>query len=219
VAQRGVEVYLCSSKTSALEGGEWSAARPGRILPPGKEPVPVVQEDGWAPGPVWTGRKSCPPPTGIRSPFVVITGIEELSNCQGFVTKHFKFKNSSKLTRSAFCNCNNGSERVYIVGLRAAFFRPLVWNIRKECLKLNPKPKRVQWRQAVHVMEHFLYLINNFGVHCHYIMIHRSLIPWNSASVGCSWRRPYVQFVLRSVIVIVIVNTDQRTGDKRWASQ
>jgi hypothetical protein len=29
--------------TSALEGGEWSASRPGRALPPGKEPpVPIV---------------------------------------------------------------------------------------------------------------------------------------------------------------------------------
>jgi hypothetical protein len=29
--------------SSALEGGEWSASRPGRALPPGKEPpVPTV---------------------------------------------------------------------------------------------------------------------------------------------------------------------------------
>jgi hypothetical protein len=29
--------------TSALEGGEWSASRPGRALPPRKEPpVPIV---------------------------------------------------------------------------------------------------------------------------------------------------------------------------------
>jgi len=27
---------------------------------PGKDPVPILQEDGWAPGPVWTGRKSRP---------------------------------------------------------------------------------------------------------------------------------------------------------------
>jgi len=27
---------------------------------PGKDPVPIVQEAGWAPGPVWTGGKSCP---------------------------------------------------------------------------------------------------------------------------------------------------------------
>jgi hypothetical protein len=33
---------------------------------PGKDPVPIVQEAGWAPGPVWTGGKSRP--TGIRSP-------------------------------------------------------------------------------------------------------------------------------------------------------
>ena len=57
--------------TTALEGGEWSAARPGRTLPPGKTWYPlyrrlVVQEAGWAPGPVWTGGKSRP--TGIRSP-------------------------------------------------------------------------------------------------------------------------------------------------------
>jgi hypothetical protein len=25
-----------------------------------KDPVPILQETGWAPGPVWTGRKSCP---------------------------------------------------------------------------------------------------------------------------------------------------------------
>ena len=32
--------------TGALEGGEWSAARPGRILPPGKDRVPILQEAG-----------------------------------------------------------------------------------------------------------------------------------------------------------------------------
>jgi len=46
--------------TVALEGGEWSAARPGRTLPPGKNPVPILQDAEWAPGPVWTGEKSCP---------------------------------------------------------------------------------------------------------------------------------------------------------------
>jgi hypothetical protein len=37
--------------------GEWSASRPGRALPPGKEPpVPIVQEAGWASEPVWTQK-------------------------------------------------------------------------------------------------------------------------------------------------------------------
>ena len=34
---------------------------------PGKDLVPIVQEAGWAPGPVWTGAENLPP-TGIRSP-------------------------------------------------------------------------------------------------------------------------------------------------------
>ena len=46
--------------TAALEGGEWSAAHPGRTLPHGKEPVPIVQEAAWAPAPVWTGGISRP---------------------------------------------------------------------------------------------------------------------------------------------------------------
>ena len=46
--------------TAALEGGEWSAARPGRTLPPGNGPVSILQEAGWAPELAWTDGKSCP---------------------------------------------------------------------------------------------------------------------------------------------------------------
>jgi hypothetical protein len=43
--------------TSALDGGERSASGHGRALAPGKEPpVPIGQEAGWAPEPVWTQR-------------------------------------------------------------------------------------------------------------------------------------------------------------------
>jgi hypothetical protein len=38
-----------------------------RPLYPGKDPVPIVQEAGWAPGPVWTCAKNLAA-TGIRSP-------------------------------------------------------------------------------------------------------------------------------------------------------
>jgi hypothetical protein len=52
----GGEEYS-SYSTSALDGGEWSASRPGRALAPGKgPPVPFGQEAGWAPEPVWTQR-------------------------------------------------------------------------------------------------------------------------------------------------------------------
>ena len=48
-------------------GGGWSTPRPDRFTP-GKDPVPIVQEVGWAP----VGRsgrvRKISPPTGIRSP-------------------------------------------------------------------------------------------------------------------------------------------------------
>jgi hypothetical protein len=55
VGERRYSSY--SFLTSALDGGEWSASRLGRALPPGKgPPVPIVQEAGWAPELVWTQR-------------------------------------------------------------------------------------------------------------------------------------------------------------------
>ena len=40
---------------------------PRPLCTPGKDPVPIVQEAGWAPGPVWKGAENLAP-TGIRSP-------------------------------------------------------------------------------------------------------------------------------------------------------
>jgi len=48
-----------------LDGGGWTTPRLGRFTP-GKDPVPIVQEDGWAPGPVWTGAEKLVH-TGIQS--------------------------------------------------------------------------------------------------------------------------------------------------------
>jgi hypothetical protein len=58
VKAQGERMYSSYSfTTSALDGGERSASRPGRVLPPGKDPpVPIGQEVGWAPEPVWTQR-------------------------------------------------------------------------------------------------------------------------------------------------------------------
>ena len=53
--------------TTALEAGEGSASRPGPLFTLGKDPVSIVQEAGWAPGPVWTGAENLGP-TRIRSP-------------------------------------------------------------------------------------------------------------------------------------------------------
>jgi len=53
------------SLISALHRGGWSTPRPGRFAP-GKNPVPIVWEAGWASEPVWTGAEYLAL-TGIRS--------------------------------------------------------------------------------------------------------------------------------------------------------
>jgi hypothetical protein len=62
------EEYRCScilSLTSALDAGGWSTPRPGRFTP-GNDPVPIVQEAGWAPqGRFRQVRKISPPPPGF----------------------------------------------------------------------------------------------------------------------------------------------------------
>ena len=54
--------------TGALEGGEWSAARPGRTLPPGKTRSPLYGRLGGPQG--RSGRAEDLVPTGIRSRIV-----------------------------------------------------------------------------------------------------------------------------------------------------
>ena len=42
--------------------GRGVSVRPQPLITPGKNPVPLVQEAGWAPGPVCTGAKILAPP-------------------------------------------------------------------------------------------------------------------------------------------------------------
>jgi hypothetical protein len=67
-AQRGSRGINSStlSLTSALGMGEWPTPHPTRFTPRTGS-VPIVQEAGWAPGPVWTGVENLAS-TRIRSP-------------------------------------------------------------------------------------------------------------------------------------------------------
>ena len=55
-----VDVLLYSSLPAALEGGEWSAARPGRTLPPGKTRYLFYRSLGGPQGRSGRGGKSRP---------------------------------------------------------------------------------------------------------------------------------------------------------------
>ena len=52
--------------TMALEGVRGQRHTPAAFYP-GKDPVPIVQEAGYVPGPVWTGAENLAL-AGIRSP-------------------------------------------------------------------------------------------------------------------------------------------------------
>ena len=61
---RGIAVLFLDHGTRR----EWEVSvTPRPLFTPGKDPVPIVQETGWTPGPVWTGAENLAP-TGIRSP-------------------------------------------------------------------------------------------------------------------------------------------------------
>ena len=61
---RGVALLFLDHGTRR---GRGVSVTPWPLFTPGKDPVPIVQEAGWAPGPVWTGAENLAP-TGIRSP-------------------------------------------------------------------------------------------------------------------------------------------------------
>ena len=54
---RGIALLFHDRDTRRVVSGEQHAPA---ALYPRKDPVPIVQEAGWAPGPVWTGEKSRP---------------------------------------------------------------------------------------------------------------------------------------------------------------
>jgi len=60
VAQRVGRVTALLFHDSGTRRGWVVCVTPRPHFTPGKEPVPILQEAEWAPGPVWTGRKSRP---------------------------------------------------------------------------------------------------------------------------------------------------------------
>ena len=60
---RGIYPFM----TTGTRRGWGVSVTPRPLFTPGKDLVPIVQEAGWAPGPVWTGAENLAP-TGVRSP-------------------------------------------------------------------------------------------------------------------------------------------------------
>jgi len=66
-AHRGSRDMALTFLDHATRRGWGISLTPRLLFTPGKDAVPIAQEAGWAPGPVWTGAENLAP-TGIRSP-------------------------------------------------------------------------------------------------------------------------------------------------------
>ena len=65
----GEQMYSSTlPSTSALDGGWVVNATPRQLYHPGKDPVPIVQEAGWAPGQGWTGAENLAHRDSISGP-------------------------------------------------------------------------------------------------------------------------------------------------------
>ena len=85
VAQRvGTGIALLFHDRDNRRGWVVSSA-PRPHLTPGKDPVPIVQEDGWAPGPAWKGGKSRPHRDSIPDSFGASANVKWLSQAFGYI--------------------------------------------------------------------------------------------------------------------------------------
>ena len=69
---------------------------PGRFTPM-KDPVPILQEAGWAPGPVWTGAENFAPDRPVRS-----ESLHRLSYRGPYLVCRNKFKKQKLFFRLRF---------------------------------------------------------------------------------------------------------------------
>jgi hypothetical protein len=67
------------------------------LFTPGKDPVPITQEAGWASGPVWTGAENLAP-TALRSP-------DRPARSQSLYRLSVHGMNGVKLAASVFLKC------------------------------------------------------------------------------------------------------------------
>ena len=99
--------------TTALDGGERSASRPGRSLPPGKTRYPSYRRLDGPPGPVWTGAENLAAP--VFDPWTIQTVAipTELPGPRCTVVNRLNLNTSVTVRRNTaedYCGCQTLSE-------------------------------------------------------------------------------------------------------------
>ena len=80
--------------TNGSRRGWGVSVTPRPLFTPGKDPVPIVQEAGWAPGPVWTGAENFAPPPprdSIPVPLLHLWAVRSIQSLSACTRLHFNF--------------------------------------------------------------------------------------------------------------------------------
>jgi hypothetical protein len=178
--------------TTALEGGEWSASRPGRSLPPGKTRYPLYRRLGGPQGRSGQVRKISPPPGfDLRNfqpvasrytdwatrPTPLPVGVTKSDSYKGTLLKtlpdfptlvsqifHSRNLNKIKLTKTVRC----------------IFFRSLIHasHMLTRCFSCSPPD--------LNFLDHYLIFMYMHYNHCHRATAH-------------------LQFIIIIIIIIIII--------------
>ena len=98
--------------TAALEGGEWSAARPRRTLPPGKTRYPLCRRLGGPQGRSGRAENLAPPGFDPRG------GISSSSNSSSSTSSNSSSTSSNRPIFITFQNHNNISNDRNLTGMK-----------------------------------------------------------------------------------------------------
>ena len=88
--------------TNGSRRGWGISVTPRPLFTPGKDPVLIVQEAGWAPGPVWIGAENLAP-TEIRSPEVLLWVIRLYLRIEFIIIIIIIISSSSSSSNSSYC--------------------------------------------------------------------------------------------------------------------
>jgi len=158
--------------TAALEGGEWSAARPGHTLPPGKTRYPMYRRLGGSQG--RSRRAENLVPTGIRSRTVQPVVSRYTDWATGPTVDVYRLLKSLPLSP-------NTCRRLVIILVNELFAKPLQF---------------IKWRERTNKMQLIRCLLSNFlSQHVSGIImpIIRRIRPCRTTCgvlpgcVGCGW--------------------------------
>jgi len=83
---------------------------------PGEDPVPILQEAGWAPGPVWTGGKSRPHRDSIPDRPARSQSLYRLSYVTSRLEKVKRWENFNLVSSN---NVNAASSELHEVGTKS----------------------------------------------------------------------------------------------------